>query len=92
MQHLNISLYLHNTVILNICLTDAQMLSLNSANTRVIGGSPTTIEIYPVIAQLLLDSWGNGKYEQYCAGVVITARHVLTTAHCFQYSKETGMK
>ncbi|CAK1541721.1 unnamed protein product [Leptosia nina] len=57
---------------------------------RVLGGTPTTIQQFPVVAQLLLDPWNNGQFSQHCAGVIITSRHVLSTAHCFQYSSETG--
>ncbi|KAM3964011.1 LOW QUALITY PROTEIN: trypsin, alkaline A [Aphomia sociella] len=64
----------------------SQLIQLN----RVIGGMPTTIDRYPILAQLLLDSWGNQDYEQHCAGVILTSRHVLSTAHCFQNSVNTG--
>ncbi|KAL0867807.1 hypothetical protein ABMA27_008509 [Loxostege sticticalis] len=58
---------------------------------RVVGGIPTTIDKYPILAQLLLDVWGNQDYIQHCAGVILTARHVISTAHCFQYSPNTGL-
>nr|XP_013189650.1 unnamed protein product [Amyelois transitella] len=58
---------------------------------RVVGGSPTTITQYPILAQLLLDSWGSQYYVQHCAGVILTTRHVISTAHCFQYNDNTGM-
>ncbi|KOB69586.1 Co-chaperone protein HscB, mitochondrial [Operophtera brumata] len=41
---------------------------------------------YPIIAQLLLDAWGNQQFAQHCAGVILTARHVISTAHCFHYA------
>lgn len=43
---------------------------------RVTGGKPTNSQEYPWVAALLR----NG--EQYCGGVLITDRHVLTAAHC----------
>ncbi|XP_045490537.1 trypsin, alkaline C-like [Pieris rapae] len=64
--------------------------NVNAQSIRVLGGSPTTIQQFPVVAQLLLDPWDKGQYSQHCAGVIITSRHVLSTAHCFQYSSETG--
>nr|XP_032527233.1 trypsin, alkaline A-like [Danaus plexippus plexippus] len=57
---------------------------------RVLNGSPTTIQQYPILAQMLLDAWGNQQYVQHCAGVVLTSRHVISTAHCFQYNRETS--
>ncbi|XP_045454277.1 trypsin, alkaline A-like [Melitaea cinxia] len=57
---------------------------------RVLNGSPTTIQNYPILAQLLLDVWGTQNYIQHCAGVILTSRHVISTAHCFQYNENTG--
>nr|XP_026488867.1 trypsin, alkaline C-like [Vanessa tameamea] len=57
---------------------------------RVLNGTPTTIQRYPVLAQLLLDVWGTQDYIQHCAGVILTSRHVISTAHCFQYNQDTG--
>ncbi|XP_075983978.1 trypsin, alkaline A-like [Anticarsia gemmatalis] len=56
---------------------------------RVIQGSPTIISKYPVLAQLLLDAWGTQEYVQHCAGIILTSRHVLSAAHCFQYNSNT---
>lgn len=56
---------------------------------RVIQGSPTSISDYPVLAQLLLDPWGSQQYMQHCAGVILTSRHVMSAAHCFQYNANT---
>ncbi|XP_045770354.1 trypsin, alkaline C-like [Maniola jurtina] len=58
--------------------------------SRVLNGSPTTIQQYPILAQLLLDAWGNQQYVQHCAGVILTSRHLISSAHCFQYSRDTG--
>ncbi|XP_028168643.1 trypsin, alkaline A-like [Ostrinia furnacalis] len=58
---------------------------------RVVGGLPTTIDQYPIIAQLLLDVWGTQNFIQHCAGVILTTRHVISTAHCFQFSPNTGL-
>ncbi|XP_013141832.1 PREDICTED: trypsin CFT-1-like [Papilio polytes] len=60
------------------------------AFTRVLGGAPTTISQYPILAQLLLDPWATNQYSQHCAGVILTSRHVISTAHCFQYNENTG--
>ncbi|XP_028035246.1 trypsin, alkaline A-like [Bombyx mandarina] len=57
---------------------------------RVIEGKPTSIDRYPIVAQLLLDTWGDRNFIQHCAGVILTSRHVVSTAHCFQYNESTG--
>lgn len=59
---------------------------------RVIQGSPITIAKYPIVAQLLLDAWGSGEYVQHCAGTILTSKHVMSAAHCFQYNTNTGRK
>ncbi|CAG5047738.1 unnamed protein product [Parnassius apollo] len=66
------------------------MVRSQLAFTRVLGGSPATIGQYPILAQLLLDPWGTLQYSQHCAGVILTSRHVISTAHCFQYNENTG--
>ncbi|XP_038216248.1 trypsin, alkaline C-like [Zerene cesonia] len=72
------------------CVLLSLFVTVHCQSIRVLGGSPTTIQQFPVIAQLLLDPWGSGQYSQHCAGVIITSRHILSTAHCFQYNRETG--
>ncbi|XP_050679793.1 trypsin CFT-1-like [Leptidea sinapis] len=57
---------------------------------RVLGGAPTSILQFPIIAQLLLDPWGTEQYSQHCAGVILTSKHILSAAHCFQFNSETG--
>ncbi|XP_053617359.1 trypsin, alkaline C-like [Plodia interpunctella] len=80
-----------------LILVSAFIIQSHKANSqilvfaRVVGGTPTTISQYPVLAQLLLDSWGTNNYVQHCAGVILTARHVISTAHCFQYNENTGL-
>lgn len=59
---------------------------------KVIQGSPTSITKYPVLAQLLLDAWGSQEYLQHCAGIILTSRHVMSAAHCFQYNENTKRK
>ena len=53
---------------------------------RIVGGKPADPQEYPWTAALLR----NGA-TQYCGGVLITDRHVLTAAHCVQgYVKFTS--
>ncbi|XP_028025706.1 trypsin CFT-1-like [Bombyx mandarina] len=49
----------------------------SGSDTRIIGGSPTTIETYPYTVQILY----NGQLS--CGGSLITKRHVLSAGHCF---------
>lgn len=44
--------------------------------SRVTGGRPTSSREWPWVAALIKGG------EQYCGGVLITDRHVLTAAHC----------
>ncbi|KAG6449239.1 trypsin, alkaline C-like [Manduca sexta] len=46
-------------------------------DSRIIGGSPVSIERYPFIVQVLYNS------QLLCGGSLLTSRHVLTAAHCF---------
>ncbi|XP_026755156.3 trypsin, alkaline C-like [Galleria mellonella] len=84
---------MHYNRIILIVLAITSYMRVNSQifnNPRVVGGAPTTIDKYPILAQLLLDSLGNQNFEQYCAGTILTSRHVITTAHCFQFSVHTS--
>ncbi|XP_063541578.1 trypsin, alkaline A-like [Cydia strobilella] len=58
---------------------------------RIVGGAITTIDRYPIVAQLLLDVRGRREFNQHCAGVILTSRHVISCAHCYQYSAGTGL-
>lgn len=47
--------------------------------TRIVGGRPADPQEWPWMAALL-----RKDMAQYCGGVLITDRHVLTAAHCVQ--------
>nr|XP_034836190.1 trypsin, alkaline C-like [Maniola hyperantus] len=50
---------------------------------RIVGGSPAKIEDYPSIVQVERQNTGTGVWSQSCAASILTARSVLSAAHCF---------
>ncbi|MFN2612605.1 MAG: serine protease [Solirubrobacterales bacterium] len=51
-------------------------------STRVVGGSATTTATYPWQAALVYDSRFGSNVQQFCGGVLVAPRIVLTAAHC----------
>ncbi|WP_329137323.1 serine protease [Streptomyces sp. NBC_01476] len=55
-----------------------------AANGVVIGGSPTTTDQEPwVVALSSRSRFGSGRSGQFCGGVAVGPRTVVTAAHCF---------
>ncbi|CAG5037503.1 unnamed protein product [Parnassius apollo] len=52
-------------------------------DTRIVGGTPTTIEDFPYIVALVYWYPGPGITIQRCVGGLISSWHVLTTSFCF---------
>ncbi|CAH0697532.1 unnamed protein product [Spodoptera exigua] len=48
------------------------------SNDRIIGGRPTSIQQYPFVVQIFLPD------RFLCGGSLLTLRHVLSAAHCFE--------
>ncbi|XP_071536861.1 transmembrane protease serine 9-like [Panulirus ornatus] len=49
-------------------------------NTRIVGGVETKPAEFPWVASIMRTGTNP---NQYCAGVILSNRHVLTAAHCF---------
>ena len=74
-------------------LTDSDMLNLaapypcgkgapRARNMRIIGGKPAFPGQFPWAVSLRKRVGITDKFEHHCAGSLITARHVVTAAHC----------
>ena len=59
-----------------------RQLKNNHRVARIVGGSEAYVGQFPWIVSLRKKLGPDGPYKHYCAGVLITARHVLTAAHC----------
>ncbi|XP_050346917.1 trypsin, alkaline A-like [Nymphalis io] len=58
--------------------------------SRIVGGSPATIEEYPFITSLQFSRWGI-FHSPSCGGSLITKTAVLSAAHCF-YQAESPVQ
>src|SRR4051794_34045824 len=55
-----------------------------AANGVVVGGVPTTTDSEPwVVALASRQRFGTGRSGQFCGGVAVGPRTVVTAAHCF---------
>ncbi|KPJ14945.1 Trypsin, alkaline C [Papilio machaon] len=53
---------------------------------RIVGGQPAPIERYPSIVQVDALNVFTGTWSQSCGANILTSRHVLSAAHCFDGS------
>ena len=51
-------------------------------NMRIIGGKPAFPGQFPWAVSLRKRVGSSDKFDHYCAGSLITAKHVVTAAHC----------
>ncbi|CAH2060568.1 unnamed protein product, partial [Iphiclides podalirius] len=61
-------------------------------DTRLAGGTPTTIEEFPYIVALVYRYPGAGITVQRCVGSLISSWHVLTSAFCFTGADLSNME
>ncbi|XP_075975861.1 trypsin, alkaline A-like [Anticarsia gemmatalis] len=66
-------------VFLVLCVIAA---SADEASSRIMGGSITSIRNYPEMVALL-HARNQANHRQFCGGMIITQRSILTAAHCF---------
>jgi len=52
----------------------------NSITSKIVGGKPADKHEYPWMVALVF----RGEKKPFCGGSLITERHVLTAAHCFE--------
>uniref|UniRef100_A0A2A4JSY0 Peptidase S1 domain-containing protein n=1 Tax=Heliothis virescens TaxID=7102 RepID=A0A2A4JSY0_HELVI len=57
--------------------------SAYSSPSRIVGGTVTSIDQFPSIVSVEFYSIWSGAWSQSCAANVLTARYVLSAAHCF---------
>lgn len=51
--------------------------------SRIVGGSPTTIQNFPYMSNMQYNWWGSIWYQA-CGGTLITSTAVLSAAHCYE--------
>ncbi|CAH2099063.1 unnamed protein product [Euphydryas editha] len=67
-----------------LCLVVALFCAASAApESRIVGGTPTTIEEFPYMAAFIYHYPRPDIYIQRCVGSIISSYHVLTTAYCF---------
>jgi secreted trypsin-like serine protease len=71
-------------VVLAASTASASAASDGSAQPRIVGGVPVSIEDYPWQAAVVRAGTSNAFFRQFCGGSLITSRIVLTAAHCVE--------
>jgi secreted trypsin-like serine protease len=56
---------------------------------RLIGAKKASIGQFPWMAMLQYKSKAGGEISFLCGGALISKKHVLTAAHCFESNKWT---
>ncbi|XP_049693478.1 trypsin, alkaline C [Helicoverpa armigera] len=58
-------------------------LACASPSSRILGGTPSSVEKHPSIVQVESMGSASGIWAQSCGGNILTARYVVSAAHCF---------
>ncbi|CAH0731506.1 unnamed protein product, partial [Brenthis ino] len=67
-----------------LCLAFALFCAASAApESRIVGGTPTTIEDFPYIVAIVYHYPRPNIHIQRCVGSLVSSWHVLTTAFCF---------
>ncbi|XP_047540604.1 trypsin delta-like [Vanessa atalanta] len=76
-----------------ICLAFALFYTASAVpESRIVGGTPTTIEQFPYISAFIYHYPKPDIYIQRCVGSIISSYHILTTAFCFTGAELKNMR
>ena len=64
--------------------SECGLRAVRGTQWRVVGGVPAKLHAHPWIAALGYTSGPGGEVEHLCGGALVTARHVVTAAHCIR--------
>ncbi|XP_050357228.1 trypsin delta-like [Nymphalis io] len=76
-----------------ICLAFALLYTASAApESRIVGGTPTTIEQFPYISAFVYHYPKPNILIQRCVGSIISSYHLLTSAFCFTGADPNNMR
>ncbi|XP_052756189.1 transmembrane protease serine 9-like [Galleria mellonella] len=66
-------------------------LAVPQRSSRIVGGSPTTVEQYPYMTNMQYGFLGS-IWFQFCGGSLLTSTAVLSAAHCYEGDRPTDWR